>query len=93
MHDGGVDHHVVVEKLGGPRRIGENPADRAGDQEDILGAVRPEPVVHGRLISEIELLARRRQQVGETVAAQPPQDCRTDKSAVAGNEYSRGWVH
>ena len=65
VHHGGVDHHVVVDELGGPRRVRQDAADRAGDEKHVLGPIGPEPIVDRRLIAEIELLARRRQNVLE----------------------------
>ena len=57
MRDRGVNHQVVVDELGRTRGVGEDAANRAGDQEDVLGTVRLEPVVHGRLIAQVELVA------------------------------------
>ena len=61
VHHGRVDHHVVVDELGRPRGVGQDAADGAGDEEDVLRAVRLEPVVHGRLVAQVELLAGRGQ--------------------------------
>ena len=63
MHHRGVDHHVVVDELRRPRRVGQDAADGAGDEKDVLGTVGAEPVVHRRLIAQIELVARRGQDV------------------------------
>ena len=57
VHHRRVNHHVVVDELGRPRRVGEDAADGPGDEEHVFGPVRPEPVVHGRLVAEVELLA------------------------------------
>ncbi len=89
MNDGAVDHHVVVEEFGRTRRVRENAADRAGDEEHILGPVRPEPVVHRRLIAKIELLARRGQQILVAFGPQVPQDRRADEAAMARDKDPR----
>ena len=36
MHDGRVDHHVVVDELRRPGRVGQDPADRSGHEEHVL---------------------------------------------------------
>ena len=35
MHDGAVNHHVVVNEFGGPCAIRKNSANGASDQQDI----------------------------------------------------------
>ena len=69
MHDGAVDHHVVVDELGRPRAVRHDAADRAGDEEDVLRPVRLEPVRHLGLIAEVELLALGRENVCEPLAS------------------------
>ena len=46
-------------------RVGEDPADGARDEKHVLGAVRPEPVVDGGLVAQIELLTGRAENVRE----------------------------
>ena len=70
MDHRGVDHHVVVDELGRPRGVGQDPADRARDQEDVLGPVGPEPVVHRRLVAQVELVAGGGEEVAEPSALQ-----------------------
>ena len=57
VHHRGVDHHVVVDELGRPGGVGEDAAHRSRHQEDVLRAVRAEPVVDRRLVAQVELLA------------------------------------
>ena len=60
----------------------------------VLGPVGPEPVVHRRLIAQIELIAGGGEDVVEPAAAQAPDDRRADQAAVAGDEDStivHGW--
>jgi hypothetical protein len=66
MHHGGVDHHVVIEKLGRSRRIRENAADGARHQKHIFGPVGAEPIVHSALVPEVQWLPGRGQKVVET---------------------------
>ena len=65
--DRGVNHQVVVDELRRARAVGEDTADRAGHEEDVLGAVRLEPCVHCRLIAKIHLLPRGAQDAGEAL--------------------------
>jgi len=51
---GGVDHHVVVDKLRRPGGVGPDTAHGPGHQEDVLRAVGFEPVVDGRLVPEVK---------------------------------------
>ena len=56
-----------------------------------FGSIGPEPVVDGRLIPEIELLAGRGQQmVSRAFLAQAAHDGGADQAAVAGDVDSRG---
>ena len=89
VHHRGVDHHVVVDELRRPRRVREDAADRAGDEEHVLGPVRAEPVVDGRLVAQVELLARRGEHVAEALGLEPAHDGRADQAAVAGHEDAR----
>ena len=83
LDDRGVNHQVVVDELRRARAVGEDAADRAGDEEDVLGPVRLEPVVHRRLIAKIQLLPRGAEDVGEARRLQPPHDRRTDQPAMS----------
>ena len=60
-------------------------ADSASHQEHVLGTVRAEPVVDGRLIAQLQLLSRRAQDPRESFAVQAPQNCRSDETRVAGD--------
>ena len=56
VHHGAVDHHVVVDELRRSRAVGHDSADRASDEEHVLGPVRLEPVRHLGLIAQVELV-------------------------------------
>ncbi len=75
MHHSGVNHHVVVDELRRPAGVGENAANGACYQEDVLRPVRLEPVVHSRLISQIELLPGCDQGVGKPLLFEAAKDC------------------
>src|SRR5581483_11264805 len=67
-------------------RVGVDPADGARDEEDVLGAVGAEPVVDGRLVAKVELVARRREDVREALALEDAEDRRADEPPVTGDE-------
>ena len=56
VDDGAVDHHVVVDELGGPGAVGHDAADRAGHEVHVLRPVGLEPVRHLGLVAQVELL-------------------------------------
>src|SRR4051812_26880439 len=85
LHHRGVDHEIVVDELRRPGGVGENAAHRAGDQEDVLRPVGPEPVGHRSLIAQVELLAAGGEEVLEPLLAQPADDGRADQSTMAGD--------
>jgi hypothetical protein len=78
-----VDHHVVVEELRWPGAVGVDAADGAGDEEDVLGSIRPEPVADGRLVTEVELLAAGGEDVGVAGGPQRSDDGGADESTVS----------
>ena len=77
-----MDHQVVVDELGRPGAVGEDPADRARDEEHVLRAVRLEPVVHRRLVAQIELMASRAENVREAVGVQPASDGGSNEASM-----------
>ena len=89
LRDGGVNHQVVVDELRRARGVGENAADRARDQEDVLGLVRLEPVVHRRLIAQIELVSRGAEDIGEPGRIQTAHDRGTDQATMS-RDIDRG---
>ncbi len=89
LHDRGVDHQVVVDELGRARAVGQDAADRARDEENIIGAVGLEPVIHRRLIAQIELVPRGAEDVGEAGGVQPAHERRADQAAMSGHIDSR----
>ena len=90
---GRVDQHVVVDELGRTGRVREDAADRAGHEVDVLGAVRLEPVVDRRLVAQVELLARRGEDLDVRVALEAADERRADEPAVAGDEDARRPFH
>jgi hypothetical protein len=83
-----VDHHVVVNELGGPRRVRHDAADGAGDEINVLRSIGAEPIVDRRLIAEIELLARRGENVLEAKLLETANDRRANEAPVTGDEDS-----
>ena len=77
-----VDHHVVVEELGGSGRVGHDPAYGSRHQEDESRLIGPEPVVHGGLISEVELFVARHEDVGVAIRAKLSDKCGSHQSRV-----------
>jgi hypothetical protein len=90
VHHGGVNQHVVVDELGRAGRVRHDAADRAGDKIDVFGPVGAEPVVHRRLIAQVQLFARGGQDVESRVPLEPPDDRRADQAAMAGDEDTLG---
>ena len=86
VHDGGVDHHVVVEEVGRSGGVGADAADGPRHQEHVLGPVGPEPVVHGRLVAQVELVPGGHQQVSVAEGSELAQQRAADEPAVAGHE-------
>jgi hypothetical protein len=84
-----MNHHVVVDELCRPRRIGEDAADGAGDEKDVVRSVRAEPIVDRRLIAKVELIASRGQDALKPELLQPSKNRGTDQAPMAGNENSR----
>src|SRR6185503_20883819 len=92
MHHRRVDHHVVVEELGGPCGIRQDTADGPCHEKDVLRTVRTEPVFHGGLIAKIQLVPCRRQQLIEPSTAQPARDGRANEATMARDEDSCAWI-
>ena len=88
MHDGAVDHQVVVDELGGSGAVGHDAADRACDQVHVLRAIGAEPVVHRCLVAEIELVSSREEDVLVSTRLEATDNGRADEASVAGYEDS-----
>ena len=86
MHHRGVNHHVVVDEFRRPRRVGHDAADGAGDEIHVFGSIGAEPVVDRRLIAQIELIARRGQDVLEAELFEATNNRGADQAAMAGDE-------
>src|SRR5262249_43417927 len=93
VDDGRMNHHVVVEKLGWTDGIRQDPAHRAGDQEHILWSIRAKPIIHRRLIAEIELLAGRQEELIEPLLAQATNDRGSYETAMTRNENPGRSIH
>ena len=89
VHHRGVNHHVVVQELGGARGVGQDATDRARDQKHVLRAVRPEPVIHRGLVPEIQLFPGCRQLIVEPTRAESTEDCGAHQTPVARHEDPR----
>jgi hypothetical protein len=93
MDDRGMNQEVVVDELRRPGCIRKDASDRSRDQEDVFGTIGPEPVVHGRLVAQIELLPAGGDHVIEAFLGQPPHDARSDETSVATDKYARRSIH
>ena len=93
VHHGRVDQHVVVDELGRARRVRHDAADRAGGEHDVLRPVRAEPVVHRRLVAQVELIAAGGQHVAEASRLEAAHERRPDEAAMPGDEDASGLVH
>ena len=86
-----VNHQVVVDELRRTRAVGQDSADRARDQKDVLGLVRPEPVVHGRLVAQIELLSGHAEDIRESGGLEAADDRRANQSTMPGDVDGRAF--
>src|SRR3954447_18437749 len=93
MHDRAVDHHVVVDELRRPGAVGEDAANGAGDEEDVVRSVGLEPVRHLGLVAKIELVSLRREDVGEALRLESPDDRGTNQPRMAGYIDASLFVH
>ena len=93
VHDRAVDHHVVVDELRRTGAVGHDPADRAGDQEHVLGSVGLEPVRHLGLVAQIELLPLGGENVGVAISFETANDRRPDEARMPGNIDPRIELH
>src|SRR5687767_10559274 len=89
VHDRRVNHQIVVNELCRARAVGENAADRSGNEVNRLGAIHLEPVVYRRLIAKVELVARGCEW-RDSVLLEAPDDGRADEAAMACDEDLRG---
>ena len=87
VHDGAVDHQVVVDELGRPGAVGENPADRARDEEHVVGSIGLEPVRHLRLVAQVDLRPPGCEDVGEAFGFESADERRPDQPAVTGHVH------
>ncbi len=98
LHAGGVgavdhvggDREVLVDEVRGPGVVGVDSADLCGREEHELGALTREEIEHPAVIREIELLARRQQQVAAAGRLEPAPDRRADHALAARDEDARG---
>lgn len=91
MHHCRVNEPVVVDELHGPAAVRHDTADGARGEIHHFGPVGLKPVVDGRLIAQMELLARD----GEGLLSgglETPYDGRSDRTAMAGDENA-GTTH
>ena len=87
------DHHVFVEEFHRIGDAGADAADMAGEMEDEVDFVLGKIAIDRRLIAQIELARRRRQQICVAVAAQPRDQRAADHAARAGDQDLRLLVH
>ena len=89
MHNGRVNHQVVVDELRRARAVREDPADGAGDEMHEVGPVGAEPVVDRGLVAQVELVATRGEDVAIAARLELADDRRADEAAMAGDEDAR----
>ncbi len=89
VHDRAVDQHVVVEELGRAGGVGQDPAHGPGHQEHVVGPVGPEPVAHGRLVPQVELVPGRGEDAPVPLGLQPPHQGRAHQPPMAGRRRCR----
>ena len=86
MHHRRVNHHVVVDELGRSCRVGKNTAHGAGNEIHEFRAIGAEPVVDGRLVAQVELIAGGREDIRIAEGLQPSHNGGADEPAMTGNE-------
>ena len=59
VNDGRVDHQVVIDEFRRPRAVRQNSPNCASCEENVLRPVRRKPGIHGCLIAQVNLGARR----------------------------------
>ena len=64
--------------------------DGAGDETDVLGTIGAKPVVDRCLVAQVELVARRDEDVRVAKLFQAPANRGTDETAMPGHENARG---
>ena len=85
MHDGAVNHHVVVNEFGGPCAIRKNSANGASDQQDITRSIDVEPLADITLVSQVKLIAGCGEDVCEPLPLKMLDDRSTDEASMASN--------
>ena len=85
---GAMNHEVVVDKLGGPSRVGVNPSDRAGYEENIFGPIGVELAVDSRLVAEVQFAARSGEDILEAFALETANYGRSHQAGMTGNKDS-----
>ncbi len=85
VHDGAMNHHVVVDELSGTRAIGEDATDGASDEKYITRPVGRKPVRHLALIAKVDLVSARGENIGESLVLKMPHQCRSDESSVSSD--------
>ena len=75
------------------RRVGENAAYARGREQHHVDLVLLEEAVHGRLIRQVELRSRARDDVVVTLGVQPPDQRGADHATVARDEDACVFVH
>ena len=84
MHDGAVNHHVVVNEFGGPCAIREF-RQRCRDQQDITRSIDVEPLADITLVSQVKLIASCGEDVREPLPLKMLDDRSTDEASMASN--------
>jgi hypothetical protein len=79
-----LDHQVVVEKIRGPRRVGEDAANGRSGQKHRVDLLLRQPRVHVRLPQQIELAPVCRQDLA-VFPLEPAHNRRAGHAAMTGN--------
>ena len=85
----GLDHEVVVEKLGRVMVVGPDAADLGGSDDDIIGTVVTIELVHRLLIAQVQLLAGPKNQIVKASAVEFTDDGGANQATVTGDVYFR----
>ena len=76
---------VLIDKVGGPRRVGHYSAHKGRGEDNDIGPLSVEKVTHSSRIHKIKLSVGTADQAGVAILPQYPPDCGTHQSMMASN--------
>ncbi len=89
----GLNHQVVVQKLGPVGIVGQDAADLGRRQEHVVRFFFPEKFVDFQLVAQVQGAGRRQRKLRVALSQQPAVDGRTHHAAMAGNVYFVLFLH